>query len=86
MKPPPTSAVSYNQILKQQNEKNAYFRGFECHIFITNTAFSYKTLHLIIQSTLQPLFECGPISRVLKTTTQGAFSEHDMAARCSFAK
>lgn len=32
-----------------------------------------KTLPLIIQNTLQPLFECGPISRVLKTTTQGAF-------------
>lgn len=30
---------------------------------------------LIIQNTLQLQFECGPISRVLKTTTRGAFSE-----------
>lgn len=46
-----------------------------CHIFTSNKTFSNKTLPLIIQNTLQPLFECGPISRVLKTTTRGAFSE-----------
>ena len=32
-----------------------------------------ETLPLIIQNTLQPLFDCGPISGVLKTTTRGAF-------------
>lgn len=57
-------------------KRERILRNFRCHIFNTSEKCSVvKHLPLIIQNALQPLFDCGPISGVLKTTTRGAFSE-----------
>lgn len=46
----------------------------DCHVSISSNTHCNLMLPLIIRNPLQLLFVCGPISRVLKTTTGGAFS------------
>lgn len=67
--------VRHNQVKRNPIFKNCIIKGYECQIFRSNYRIGNKALPQIVLNTLQPLFECGPISRVMKTTTRRAFSE-----------